>query len=90
MSASFFKAIQEGDRDKVERMLRKTPDLILARDKNNLSPVMTAMYYHEFEVAACSWTAWSSSDRLRSGGDGEIGTYDQQSGAQARACQRFL
>jgi uncharacterized protein len=51
MSASFFKAIQEGDRDKVERMLRKTPDLILARDKNNLSPVMTAMYYHEFETA---------------------------------------
>ena len=52
MSASFFKAIQEGDRDKVERMLRKTPDLILARDKNNLSPVMTAMYYHEFQIAS--------------------------------------
>lgn len=51
MSANFFKAIQDGDRDKVERMLRKTPDLILARDKKNLSPLMTAMYYHEFEIA---------------------------------------
>jgi ankyrin repeat protein len=52
MSAKFFKAIQEGDRDKVERMLRKTPNLILSRDKKNLSPVMIAMYYHEFEIAA--------------------------------------
>jgi len=51
MSAKFFKAIQDGDRDKVERMLRKTPDLILARDKKNLSPVMTAMYYHKFDIA---------------------------------------
>jgi len=51
MSANFFKAIQDGDRDKVERMLRKTPDLILARDKQNLSPLMTAMYYHEFAIA---------------------------------------
>jgi len=51
MSAKFFKAIQEGDREKVERMLRKTPDLILTRSKKNLSPLMTAMYYHEFEIA---------------------------------------
>lgn len=51
MSASFFKAIQEGDREKVERMLRKTPDLILAKSKKNLSPLLTAMYYHEFEIA---------------------------------------
>lgn len=51
MSAKFFKAIQEGDRDKVERMLRKTPDLILSKSKNNLSPLLTAMYYHEFEIA---------------------------------------
>jgi ankyrin repeat protein len=32
-------------------MLRKTPNLILARDKKNLSPLMTAMYFHEFEIA---------------------------------------
>lgn len=51
MSAKFFKAIQDGDRGLVERMLRKTPNLILARDKKNLSPLMVAMYYHEFEIA---------------------------------------
>ena len=51
MSAKFFKAIQAGDKGKVERFLRKTPNLILAKDKNNLSPLMTAMYHHEFEIA---------------------------------------
>ncbi|MGD8403700.1 MAG: ankyrin repeat domain-containing protein [Anaerolineales bacterium] len=51
MSAKFFKVIQEGDRDKVETMLRKTPDLILSKSKKNLSPLLTAMYYHEFEIA---------------------------------------
>ena len=51
MSARFFKAIQDGDKDKVERMLRKNPDLILSRSKKNLSPLLTAMYYHEFEIA---------------------------------------
>lgn len=51
MSARFFKAIQEGDREQVENMLRENPDLILARDENNLSPVMVAMYYHKFEIA---------------------------------------
>jgi ankyrin repeat protein len=51
MSNKFFKAIQKGNRGEVERMLRGTPDLILAKDEKNLSPVMTAMYYHEFEIA---------------------------------------
>ena len=51
MSAKFFKAIQTGDKDKVERLLRKTPNLILAKGKDNLSPLMTAMYHHEFEIA---------------------------------------
>jgi len=51
MSAKFFKAIQAGDRDKAERMLNKTPDLILAKSKKNLSPLMTAMYCHEYEIA---------------------------------------
>jgi ankyrin repeat protein len=51
MSARFFKAIQDGEKDKVERMLRKNPDLILSKSKKNLSPLMTAMYFHEFEIA---------------------------------------
>ena len=51
MSVKFFKAIQVGDKNMVKRLLRKTPDLILARDKGNLSPLMTAMYHHEFEIA---------------------------------------
>jgi len=51
MSAKFFKAIQAGDKEKVEQLLRKTPNLILARDKQQLSPVMIAMYYHELEIA---------------------------------------
>ena len=51
MSAKFFKAIEEGNKDKVERMLRKTPNLILAKSKKNLSPLMVALYYHEFEIA---------------------------------------
>ncbi len=51
MSAKFIKAIQAGDKDKVERLLHKTPNLILAKDKNNLSPLMTALYHHEFEIA---------------------------------------
>jgi ankyrin repeat protein len=51
MSAKFFKAIEEGNRDNVERMLRKTPNLILAKGKKNLSPLMTAMYYHKFDIA---------------------------------------
>jgi ankyrin repeat protein len=51
MSARFFKAIQDGDKDKVEKMLRKNPDLILSKSKKNLSSLMTAMYYHEFEIA---------------------------------------
>jgi ankyrin repeat protein len=51
VSARFFKAIEEGNKDKVERMLRKTPNLILAKSKKNLSPLMVAMYYHEFEIA---------------------------------------
>ena len=51
MSTKFFKAIQAGDKDKVERLLRKTPNLILVKDRGNLSPLMTAMYHHEFEIA---------------------------------------
>ena len=51
MSAKLFKEIQKGNIGKVEQMLRKSPDLILARDKNKLSPLMVAMYSHETELA---------------------------------------
>ena len=51
MSAKFFKAIQNGDRGNVERMLRRSPNLILAKSKKNLSPLMTAMYHHQFDIA---------------------------------------
>jgi ankyrin repeat protein len=51
MINTFFEAIQKGDKEAVERMLRETPNLILAKDEKNLSPLMTAMYYHEFEIA---------------------------------------
>ena len=51
MSTKFFKAIKSGNKDKVEQFLRKEPDLILARDKQNLSSLMIAFYAHEFEIA---------------------------------------
>lgn len=51
MSARFFKAIQTGDSDKVEQLLRKTPNLILSRDRKKLSPLMVALYHHELEIA---------------------------------------
>lgn len=51
MVNKFFKAIQKGNRDEVERLLRETPNLILVKDEKNLSPLMMAMYYHEFEIA---------------------------------------
>jgi ankyrin repeat protein len=51
MTNKFFKAIQEGDRDQVERMLRRTPNLIKVKSKKNLSPLMTALYFHEDEIA---------------------------------------
>ena len=52
MSARLFKAIQEGNKDKVVSLLRKDPNLVLAKDKNNLSPLMVALYNQEPEIAA--------------------------------------
>jgi ankyrin repeat protein len=48
---AFFKAIQTGDKEQVEHMLRKSPNLILVKSKKNLSPLMTALYHHEVEIA---------------------------------------
>ena len=52
MSARLFKAIQEGNKDKVVSLLRKDPNLVLAKDKNNLSPLMVALYNQKPEIAA--------------------------------------
>jgi ankyrin repeat protein len=52
MSTRFFKAIQEGDKDKVVSFLRKDPNLVLVKDKNNLSPLLVAIYNQKSEIAA--------------------------------------
>ena len=51
LSAKFFKTIESGDKEKVEQLLRKTPNLILARNKNKLSPLMIVLYHQHFEIA---------------------------------------
>ncbi len=52
MSARLFKAIQEGNKDKVASLLRKDPSLVLAKDTNDLSPLMVALYNQKPEIAA--------------------------------------
>ena len=52
MSARLFKAIKEGDKDKVASLLHKDPNLVLAKDKNKLSPVMVALYNQKPDIAA--------------------------------------
>lgn len=51
MSAGFFEAIRQGNKQEVERRLRLSPDLIHARE-NDLSPILVAAYYHEPELAS--------------------------------------
>ena len=51
MSAKFFKAIQTGDMEKVELLLHKDPNLLLAKDKKNMSALMVAMHHHQAEIA---------------------------------------
>jgi ankyrin repeat protein len=52
MSTRFFKAIQDGNKDKVASLLHKNPNLILTKDKDNLSPLMVALYNQKPEIAA--------------------------------------
>jgi len=52
VSAKLFKAIQAGDKDKVASLLHKNPNLVLIKDKNNLSPLMVALYNQKPEIAA--------------------------------------
>lgn len=51
MSAGFFEAIRQGDKQEVERRLRLSPSLIHARE-NDLSPILVAAYHHEPELAS--------------------------------------
>ena len=51
MSNRFFKAIQSGDKEIVEKMIQKSPHLLHARDKNKLSPLMVALYHDQTELA---------------------------------------
>jgi ankyrin repeat protein len=52
MSATLFKAIQTGDKDKVESLLHDDPNLLLIKDKDNLSPLMVALYNHKMDIAS--------------------------------------
>jgi ankyrin repeat protein len=51
MSASFFDAIKQGDREEVEGQLAADPALIHARE-NALSPILVAAYYGHPQIAS--------------------------------------
>ena len=51
MSAEFFDAIKQGNKDEVERLLMRDPVLIHAKEAG-LSPIMVAAYQHEPEIAS--------------------------------------
>jgi ankyrin repeat protein len=51
MSAGFFEAIRQGNKQEVERRLRLSPALIHARE-NDLSPILVAAYRHQPEIAS--------------------------------------
>ena len=51
MSAEFFHAIKQGNRDEVERRLNLDPSLIHLKE-DGLSPIMVAAYQHQPEIAS--------------------------------------
>ena len=51
MSASFFEAIKQGDRQEVERQLSADPGLIHARE-DRLSPILVAAYHGQPAIAS--------------------------------------
>jgi len=51
MSAEFFDAIKQGNKNEVERRLMLDPVLIHAKE-NGLSPIMVAAYHHEPAIAS--------------------------------------
>ncbi len=50
MSTEFFSAIKHGDQDEVQRLLRRTPDLIHKKE-NGISPILLATYHGHPELA---------------------------------------
>lgn len=49
--STFFEAIKSGDQKAVERMLDQDLSLINARNENNVSAVLIAIYYNESAIA---------------------------------------
>lgn len=47
----FFRAIEQGDREQVERMLAAQPALASARNANGVSAILYSLYYREPEIA---------------------------------------
>ena len=51
MSAEFFNAIKQGDKEEIERRLLQDPGLIHAKEEG-LTPIMAAAYHHEPAIAS--------------------------------------
>jgi len=52
MATELFTAIKGGDKAAVERLLERDRALADARDKNGLSPILTALYHGKNDIAA--------------------------------------
>ena len=52
MATEIFTAIKGGDAATVERLLERDRALVDARDENELSPILVALYYGKSEIAA--------------------------------------
>ena len=52
MAAELFTAIKGGDTATVERLMERDAGLVDARDENGLSPILTALYHGENDIAA--------------------------------------
>lgn len=51
MPTKFFKALQTGNRDTVEKMIAASPKLLHAKNEDGLSPILTAAYFRQMEIA---------------------------------------
>jgi ankyrin repeat protein len=47
----FFAAIQKGDKTQVESLLGSDPDLLQVSDESGISPILTAVYHQQPEIA---------------------------------------
>ncbi len=52
MATELFTAIEKGDKAEVERVLERDQALVDTRDEKGLSPILTALYRGENEIAA--------------------------------------